>query len=266
MQDEEVAKYWEANAEAWTALSRAGYDICRDLYNTPTFLRILPNIEGLVGLDIGCGEGHNTRLLAGRGAHMSALDIASTFVRHAREAEINEPLGIEFHEGSAIDLPFENEQFDFATAFMSLQDISGPQAAISEAYRVIRPGGFFQFSMTHPCFHTPKWGWVTNEEGERVAATVGDYFDRKPNQVDEWIFGGAPEDVKAKYPKFKIPNFERTLSAWMSMLLTTGFQLEEFAEPYPSDEVLESHPRERDARIVGFFLIVRCRKPHRLGT
>lgn len=63
-----------------TALSRLGYDRCRDLFNTPTFLRMLADVAGLRGLDIGCGEGHNTRLLHRRGARMTGIDIASTFV------------------------------------------------------------------------------------------------------------------------------------------------------------------------------------------
>jgi trans-aconitate methyltransferase len=41
-----------------------GHDIYRDHLNTPAFFAMLPDVEGLAGLDIGCGEGHNTRLLA----------------------------------------------------------------------------------------------------------------------------------------------------------------------------------------------------------
>lgn len=35
MKRTEVARYWEANAETWTRHARAGYDIYRDLLNTP---------------------------------------------------------------------------------------------------------------------------------------------------------------------------------------------------------------------------------------
>ena len=66
----EVGRYWNRNADAWTALARAGYDVYRDHLNTPAFLAMLPEVAGLSGLDIGCGEGHNTRLLARRGARM----------------------------------------------------------------------------------------------------------------------------------------------------------------------------------------------------
>src|ERR1051325_7910568 len=100
MNHEEVGRFWNANADAWTQLARAGYDIYRDYFNTPAFLRMLPAVEGLTGLDIGCGEGHNTRLLAQRGARMTAIDISDTFLRHAGNLERQKPLGIHYQNAS----------------------------------------------------------------------------------------------------------------------------------------------------------------------
>ncbi len=224
-------------------------------------MRILPEIKDLRGLDIGCGEGCNTRLLAQQGASMTGIDFAPTFVKYARQAEEESPLGVVYVEGSAARLPFENAQFDFVTGFMSLQDMADQPAAVAEAFRVLRPGGFFQFSITHPCFQTPKWGWVRDETGRRTALLVGDYFRHGTCRVDEWIFGAAPRELKERYPRFKTPYFERTLSDWLNMLVGAGFQLEAFEEPTPDDETLAEHPEECDARIIAYFLIVRCRKP-----
>src|SRR5438128_9689914 len=91
MDHNEAGRYWNESAESWTKLARAGYDIYRDYLNTPAFFAMLPNVEGLAGLDIGCGEGHNTRLLAKRGARMMAIDIAEVFITHAQEAEQENP-------------------------------------------------------------------------------------------------------------------------------------------------------------------------------
>ena len=82
MNHEDVGRLWNANADAWTKLARAGYDIYRDHLNTPAFFRMLPDVAGFTGLDIGCGEGHNTRLLARRGAQVKAIDIAEAFIVH----------------------------------------------------------------------------------------------------------------------------------------------------------------------------------------
>src|SRR5215216_902890 len=98
-----VGEFWNQNAEAWTKLSRAGYDVYRDQLNTPAFFELLPSVEGLTGIDLGCGEGHNTRLLAKRGARMTGIDIAAVFVRYANEEEKAHPLGIRYKVASAVD-------------------------------------------------------------------------------------------------------------------------------------------------------------------
>jgi len=262
MDEREAGRIWEANAEAWTVMSRAGYDHCRDLFNTPAFLRMLPDVAGLRGVDLGCGEGHNTRLLARRGARMTALDIAPTFLRHARGAERDGPLGIRYLRASAHALPFPAATFDFATGFMVMQDVPDQSRGVAEVWRVLRPGGFFQFSITHPCFQTPRWGWVLDESGRRVALTVGDYFASDGTcRVDEWTFGAAPAELRDRYPKFRTPYFQRTLGGWLNLLLGAGFRLEEVVEPTPDDATLEEHPKEYDARIVAYFLTLRWRKP-----
>lgn len=84
MNSTEVGTYWEQNAHAWTQLSRAGYDVYRDRLNTPAFLRMLPNVDGLGGLDLGCGEGSNTQRLAQFGARMTGIDIAPSLISAAR--------------------------------------------------------------------------------------------------------------------------------------------------------------------------------------
>src|SRR5829696_8656572 len=106
MDHEKVGRFWNANAEAWTKLARAGYDVYRDYLNTPAFFAMFPDVTGLSGLDIGCGEGHNTRLLAQRGARVTAVDIARDFIGYAVQAEIDEPLGIAYRVASAVALPF----------------------------------------------------------------------------------------------------------------------------------------------------------------
>ena len=260
MDHREVSGYWEANAEAWTQLARAGYDTSRDYVNTPAFLAMLPAVNARTGLDIGCGEGHNTRLLAQRGARMTAVDIAPTFLRHASDLERHQPLGIRYQCANAVALPFPDATFDFATSFMCLMDAAEPERAIGEAYRVIKPGGFFQFSITHPCFQTKLWRWVHDEQGRRLGVVCGQYFDHEDGRVDEWLFGAAPAELKQKFGKFRIPRFDRTLTEWMNTLLDAGFVIERFCEPTVADELLRRHPNLADHRAIAYFLTIRCRK------
>lgn len=261
MNDTEIKQYWEQNAEAWTALSRAGYDVYRDQVNTPAFLKMLPEVKDLKGLDIGCGEGHNTRLVARKGAKLTGIDISETFIDHARELEVQEPLGIDYRVGSASEMQFPDNHADFCMATMSLMDMPAPAKAIAEAWRVLKPGGFFQFSISHPCFATAKWQWLRDDKGQKTAMSCGDYFVRQDGLIEQWIFGAAPEEEKRKYQPFKTPRFSGTLSDWINTLIKTGFQIEEFCEPYPDEVIAQKYPSVADAAIIAYFLIIRCRKP-----
>jgi ubiquinone/menaquinone biosynthesis C-methylase UbiE len=258
--DTEVGRMWDDNADAWTLLSRAGYNVYRDELLTPAFLAMLPDVDGLRGLDIGCGEGHNTRLVSKRRARMIGIDIAPKFVSHARAKESEEPLGVSYVAGTGSRLPFGCGSFDFAVAFMSLMDMADQDNAVREARRVLRPGGFPQFSIIHPCFNTPRLSWIHDESGERVAVACGDYFADQRGRVDEWLFGAAPADVKAKLREFRVPRFMRTLSSWMNLLIDAGFTLERVEEPCADEETARRCPDVADTRIVAYFLHVRCRK------
>ena len=107
--------------------------------NTPAFFGLLPPVDGLVCLDLGCGEGHNTRLLAGKGARVAAVDIAESFITAAAGHDRS---GICYLVGDGAALPFSASAFDAVTAFMSLMDVAEPERALGEVARVLRPGGF----------------------------------------------------------------------------------------------------------------------------
>ena len=257
----EAAACWERNAEAWTKLSRAGYDVYRDSFNTPAFLDFLPDVEGLAGLDIGCGEGANTRLVARRGAGMTAIDVSETFVRLAEEEKSREPLGIEYTVADACDLPFDDARFDFAVAFMRLMDVPTPERAIAEAFRVLKPGGFLQFSICHPCFDTPHRVNLRDDAGTTYAIEVGRYFERIDGRIMRWLFASAPDEVKQGMNLFEVPRFTRTISEWVNMLIEAGFAIERLSEPRPDDETVKAYPAVQDAQVAAYFLHVRARKP-----
>lgn len=261
MDHEEVGRHWDENSEAWTRLPRAGYDVYRDGLNTPAFLEMLPEVDGLSGLDVGCGEGHNTRLVAGRGARMVGIDISENFVRHATSAEEADPLGIRYRRASAVDLPFDESSFDFAVAFMSLMDIPEAGRVLAEVFRVVRPGGFLQFSIEHPCFATPHRKTIRDGHGRAYGREVGGYFREGDGEVQEWIFSSVPPGVREELRPLRVPRFTRTLGEWLNLLVDTGFLLERFGEPYPDDEAVRRCPRLQSARVVAFFLHVRARKP-----
>jgi len=258
MDERENTQYWEENAPEWVRLVRGGFDESRYLVNSPAFLAMLPDVNGLHGLDLGCGEATNTRLVAERGARMTALDAASTMMAAAGEEERRDPRNIRLVQGAGAALPFCDGAFDFAVAFMSLMDMPDHERVIREIRRVLAPGGFFQLSMTHPCFQTPMWEWIKEADGRRRALICGDYYRELNGEIEEWTFTAALRAGERPRP-FRIPRFTHTLSTWLNMFVDAGFMLERFVEPTVDEATLAAHPRLYDHRIIAYFLIIRVR-------
>jgi SAM-dependent methyltransferase len=265
MDDRDVARHWDENAPQWVRCVRAGWDYYREYVNNPAFFALLPDLAGRRVLDVGCGEGRNTRLLAETGAQVVGADISERMIAAAREHEAAEPRGIEYHVASGNDLSaFVDASFDAVVSTMAMMDMADYAGAVREVVRVLRPGGLFQFSITHPCTFPRRWRWLRDEHGRKQGISVGNYFGLQPSRpgedVDEWFFGAAPAEVKENARKFRIPRFFRTLSTYMNTLIEAGFVLTRLEEPYASDEALASDPSAYDTHIIPYFLIVQCRK------
>jgi ubiquinone/menaquinone biosynthesis C-methylase UbiE len=111
-----------------------------------TYLGLLDIAAGERVLDVGCGSGAVTRDIARRvGAHGQAigLDPSPALLAVARELARETGLGdrVEFHEGSALRLPFPDRSFDAVVCVTVLSHVPGGEAAIPELVRVLRPGG-----------------------------------------------------------------------------------------------------------------------------
>jgi SAM-dependent methyltransferase len=238
-------------------MARAGFDRYRDLVNTPAFFALLPPVDGLTCLDLGCGEGHNTRLLAGQGARVVALDIAETFI--AAAAGIPHQ-AIRYLLGDGALLPFRAASFDAVTAFMSLMDVADPEGTLLEVARVLRPGGFVQFSVLHPIMSAPVGHWVEDEAGTRQARAIGEYF-YQGTLTETWTFGAGLARFRDRYEPFTITYARRTFTGWLDAVLGAGLRIEAVAEPYADELTASHHPEVADTRIVAYFLQIRACKP-----
>lgn len=93
-------------------------------------------------LDIACGPGYVAGAAAARGASALGVDFAPSMVSEAKK---NFPHA-EFHHGDAEKLEFEAGSFDAVVCAFGLGHLPEPDKAISEAFRVLRPGGRYAFS------------------------------------------------------------------------------------------------------------------------
>ena len=105
----------------------------------------LAPIRGQALLDVAGGTGDISFRFLQRasGANATVLDLTEPMLVHGRKRA--ETVGIssqlEWVVGDAMALPFEDDSFDVYTISFGIRNVTDPQKALSEAYRVLKPGG-----------------------------------------------------------------------------------------------------------------------------
>ena len=259
MNQENIKQLWEANATVWNEASNKGYDIWRDYVNTPAFLNMLPNVSERSGLEIGCGEGYNSHLLARYCHSLIAIDFSKKFIQSNQERKRKNLI---FQEADANCLPFADATFDFAVAIMSLMDMANIENVLSEVYRILTPEGFFQFSIIHPCFNEHLGRWHRNKKGKYDAFLMKNYFKETEGDIHEWQHVKSPVSMQ----RFKVPRFSRPLHRWITLLLKAGFSIDAIAEPFANDDAIKKYPELATTRTVAHSLIIRVKKQYQTTT
>jgi len=92
-------------------------------------------------LDLACGTGNLALLAARAGAAVSGLDIASNLIAQARARATAAHVTIDFREGDAEALPYNEASFDYVLSMFGVMFTPRPEVAAAEFFRVCRPGG-----------------------------------------------------------------------------------------------------------------------------
>ena len=103
-------------------------------------------VEGLRGLDIGCGQGWHACRLARLGCRMSGIDSSEQQILKAAANAEQQGVAVELRVAGASRLPFADRSFDFAYAINIFHHLTDPETrarAFAEVVRVLRPGGVF---------------------------------------------------------------------------------------------------------------------------
>ena len=117
-------------------------------------------------------------------------------------------------------MPLASAAFDGVLCHMALMDIADLTSTISGVARILRPGGWFAFAITHPCFKAPATGEITDHVDGSVRRTVGRYFDEG--------YWDGPGAHAATLP---VGAYHRTLSSYVNCLAGAGLLIERMIEP-----------------------------------
>jgi ubiquinone/menaquinone biosynthesis C-methylase UbiE len=92
-------------------------------------------------LEIAPGPGYFCIELAKLGTYqITGLDISKSFVEIARKNAAEAGVKVDFREGNASAMPFQDNTFDFTFCQAAFKNFSEPVRAVAEMYRVLRPG------------------------------------------------------------------------------------------------------------------------------
>ena len=234
---------WEDHAQWWIDGFTEGVD--------PEYTeQILPLAEvELRGfervLDIGCGDGQISRLLAAQGSSVVGVDPTWNQIRVAAERGG----GAVFARSGAAELPFAAGSFDAAVACLVFEHIDDVDGAISEVARVVRPGGRFSFFLNHPLIQTPGSGWIDDHTVDPPEQywRIGPYLVEQDSveQVERGVF---------------IRFVHRPLSRYLNALAELGLVLERMVEPQPPDGFVDRAFEYAQAAALPRLLYLRLRR------
>ena len=127
-------------------------------------------------LDVGCGSGWATRLLAERALNgrVTGIDISDEMVRLARESSLMFP-NVDYQTASAEQLPFANGEFTHAFSMESLYYYADIAKALAEIYRTLRSGGVFVTVLDLYLESRASHQWVDQLKVPVQLLSIGDY-------------------------------------------------------------------------------------------
>jgi SAM-dependent methyltransferase len=180
-------------------------------------LALLPDkLTGQRVLDLGCGNGRITPWLAERGARATGVELSIGLLEQARQAEAARPLGIRYLQGDATNTQWwDGEPFDGVLCHMALMDIDDLPGALSTVASVLVPGGWFSFSIFHPCFpggEAESWSGLPSWPPEHGYAHEG-WWNTDGTGIRGHVGGN-----------------HRMLGTYLNALLAAGLVPQQFAE------------------------------------
>jgi len=140
----EFEKYKQKGAYHWQRISY--HPLERNAHVLARYRNMIKLMESSGGdpkgkrvLDVGCGDGVLSYLIAKEGASVSGVDYSDIAIRFANEKTAS--LAIDFRQASAYELPYDDNQFDGVVSSDVIEHLADVSSYLDEMHRVTKPGG-----------------------------------------------------------------------------------------------------------------------------
>ena len=249
--DKRTIKWYNDFAQGYTNHVRDENDsIYHSLYEKPAMYSLLPDLKNAKAISIGCGSGEDCNQLQKRGADVTGIDISEGLIAIAKKSYPR----CSFHTMNMEDLRFKHSSFDFAYSSLAIHYLEDWTQALTEAYRVLRPGSSYLISCGHPVYSAMKGTTGTSEEAESVlrwkkdknnneAEVTGNYTDRREMSFNEWFV------------------WHKSLDEISTEIAQAGFVIDLIHEPKPLPKMKDIAPMDYEVLMrIPNFIIFKLRK------
>jgi len=219
-----------------------------DLLEQPAMRSLLPPLEGLRFLDLGCGCGGNCLEAVHAGAsRVLGVDVSFKMLE-VGAAELEGTIA-ELWQLPIEDIDMIEEEFDVIYSSLAFHYIKDYRKLCREVYNHLSEGGVFLFSQEHPLTTATYDGlgdFNRDEKGNAVSYTFSDYM-REGKRVVHWMVDG-------------IVKYHRPFSSLVNGLLDAGFVIDTVLEPLPSKEAIRKFPDMEKDWVKPTFMIFKAHK------
>ena len=211
----------------------------------PALRAMLPDMNGLRAVDLGCGFGWFCRWARERGAaHVVGFDMSEKMLARARATTSDNSISYERADLEQLDLPAT--RFDLAYSSLALHYIRDAARLFGTIHQALVPNGHFVFSTEHPIYMAPtNPGWSIDAEG-RKTWPLDRYLVEGPRTTD-WLAKG-------------VVKHHRTMATTLNLLIRSGFVIGHVEEFCPTLEQIAAKPELAAERERPMFLLIAARR------
>ncbi|RWB69324.1 MAG: class I SAM-dependent methyltransferase [Mesorhizobium sp.] len=211
----------------------------------PALRAMLPDVEGLSIVDLGCGFGWFCRWARSHGAsEVLGLDLSEKMLARARAAGADD--AITYQRADLDELSLPKARFNLAYSSLALHYVGDAARLFATVHRALVPGGEFVFSTEHPIYMAPSNpGWSVDAAG-RKTWPVDRYLVEGPRTTD-WFTKG-------------VVKHHRTIGTTLNLLIQAGFSIGHVEEFRPTDEQIAARPELVEELERPMFLLVQARR------
>ncbi len=239
---ENITEEWDDIAKYRFEQIKNGKDISYKYILIPSIIKLLKDCNRKKIIDIGCGQGFLTKLLAKNSNEIVGIDISGNNIILAKRncnnisniTLINSDIESYFKEA-------RKNKFSTVIANMFLMTVQNLDKIIDEIASIIKPSGHFIFTITHPFFWSYYWQYNNK-----------DWFNYKEEIIIEADFR-----ISKEYLDKTTTHVHRSLEKYVNCLFKSGFLIEKILEPFPIKKLAEKYPHKWE---YPRFMAIKCIK------